>query len=145
MNERMNEYYNNPREVLLNFSVCIHHTSSGDLANWRLWLCKSRMGPEVLHFYQGLRMLNAGSKDLRKTLWSHSTHAEISSPILIILISFHGHFIESLLAPIQNSRKITKIVYGTKRLCSLQSLYTLPFLCLRLFAASITSSSSIYF
>ena len=36
-------------------------------------------------------------------------------PILVhVLISFHGHFINSLAAPIQNSRGINNIAYGTQ-------------------------------
>ena len=36
-------------------------------------------------------------------------------PILVhVLISFHGHFINSLAAPIQNSRGINNVAYGTQ-------------------------------
>lgn len=86
-------------------------------------------------------------KDLGNILWSQSAQAQRDSSQILthMWIFFHGHFIISLLVPIYNSREINKIVYGIKWLLNLQSLHIFPFLCLGLFAASITSSFPIYF
>lgn len=150
---RWKNCYNNSRAMLLKLH-CAYISHNDPFC--RFWFSRSRMGTEIWHVCHSPRMPSTAGPwtTLRAArIWeipfgpkvAHTKREEISSPSLRhVLISFHGHFIKSWLAPIQNSRKMKNIVYGTGCLLNLQRLHTFPFLCLRRLAVSITSSFPIY-
>lgn len=86
--------------------------------NW-VWVSASLSICQVVESVSQIILYKVRTWEIYFGLYVPYAKRSFSSNLMHMFISSHSHFIKSVLAFIQNSRDINKIVYGTKWLLSL--------------------------